>query len=112
LGAALRAMVKNGIEFNQPGGEIKLEVRRAVRGQDPWLQLRVSDTGSGIKEGDIPLVFDAFWQGEDGTAGKRYGIGLGLAIAKRVAENHGGSISIDSAVGQGTEVVLALPQRG
>jgi signal transduction histidine kinase/signal recognition particle receptor subunit beta len=109
--AALRAMVKNGIEFNRPGGEVKLEVRRVVRGQDPWLQLRVSDTGIGIPETNVPLVFDAFWQGDDSAAGKRYGIGLGLAIAKRVAENHGGSISIDSAVGRGTEVVLAIPQQ-
>jgi signal transduction histidine kinase len=111
LQAALRAMVKNGIEFNRPGGEVKLEVRRVVRGREPWLQLRVSDTGIGIAEADVPLVFDAFWQGDDSAVGKRYGIGLGLAIAKRVAENHGGSISIDSAVGRGTEVVLAIPQQ-
>ncbi len=108
--AALRAVIKNGIEFNRQDGEVKLEVRRVVRGKEPWLQLRVSDTGSGIAEADLENVFQAFWQGDDTDAGKRYGIGLGLAIAQRVVENHGGSIAIDSTLGEGTEVVLSLPQ--
>jgi signal transduction histidine kinase/signal recognition particle receptor subunit beta len=111
LEAALRAVVKNGIEFSKPSDEVKLEVRRVVRGQDPWLQIRVSDNGSGIAEDDLTQVCDAFWQGDDAAAGKRHGIGLGLAIAKRVVENHGGAITIESTVGQGTEVVLAIPQQ-
>ncbi len=108
--AALRAVIKNGIEFSN-GGEVKLEVRRATHDGDPWLQLRVSDSGSGIPKEDLAHVFEAFWQGDDSNAGKRHGIGLGLTIAKRVVENHGGSIVIDSgANGGGTEVVMSLPQ--
>jgi signal transduction histidine kinase len=108
--AAVRAVVKNGIEFNRPGGEVKLEVRRVVRGDEPWLQLRVRDTGEGIAEDDLPHVFEAFWQRDEGVTGKRYGIGLGLAIAKRVVEHHGGTATITSTLGEGTEVVLTLPQ--
>jgi len=107
--AALRAVIKNGIEFSN-GGEVKLEVRRAMHDGDPWLQLRVSDSGSGIPNEDLAHVFEAFWQGDDPNAGKRHGIGLGLTIAKRVVENHGGSIAIDGGTNGGTEVVMSLPQ--
>jgi signal transduction histidine kinase/signal recognition particle receptor subunit beta len=107
--AALRAVIKNGIEFSD-GGEVKLEVRRVMHDGDPWLQLRVSDSGSGIPEEDQGHVFEAFWQGDDSSAGKRHGIGLGLTIAKRVVENHGGSIAIDGGVNEGTAVVMSIPQ--
>ena len=107
--AALRAVIKNGIEFSD-GGEVKLEVRRMTHDEDPWLQLRVSDTGSGIPEQDLPHVCDAFWRGDDSNAGKRHGIGLGLTIAKRVMENHGGSIVIKGGENGGTEVVMSIPQ--
>jgi signal transduction histidine kinase len=107
--AALRAVIKNGIEFSD-GGEVKLEVRRVTHDEDPWLQLRVSDTGSGIPEQDLPHVCDAFWRGDDSNAGKRHGIGLGLTIAKRVMENHGGTIVIKGGETGGTEVVMSIPQ--
>ncbi|MCK5377438.1 MAG: HAMP domain-containing histidine kinase, partial [Acidobacteria bacterium] len=107
--AALRAVIKNGIEFSN-GGEVKLEVRRVMHDGDPWLQLRVSDSGPGIPAEDLAHVFEAFWQGDDSNAGKRHGIGLGLTIAKRVLENHGGSIVIDGGTNGGTAVVMSLPQ--
>jgi signal transduction histidine kinase/signal recognition particle receptor subunit beta len=107
--AALRAVIKNAIEFSG-GGEVKLEVRRVMHDGAPWLHLRVSDAGPGIPEEDLEHVFEAFWQGDDSKAGKRHGIGLGLTIAKRVVENHGGSIAIDSGSNGGTEVVMSLPQ--
>jgi len=107
--AALRAVIKNGIEFSN-GGEVKLEVRRVMHDGNPWLQLRVSDSGSGIPEEDLAHVFEAFWQGDDSSVGKRHGIGLGLTIAKRVVENHGGLIVIDGGANGGTEVVMSIPQ--
>jgi signal transduction histidine kinase len=108
--AALRAVVRNAVEFSRPGGEVKLEVRRVTRGTERWLQLRVSDSGVGIPEADLTRVREAFWQGDDSAAGKRHGIGLGLAIADRVARNHGGELGITSTVGKGTQVVISLPQ--
>jgi signal transduction histidine kinase len=85
-------------------------VRRVTMDNEPWLQLRVSDSGTGIPEQDLPHVFEAFWQGDDSNAGKRHGIGLGLTIAKRVVESHGGTIAIQPSSSGGTEVVLSLPQ--
>lgn len=108
--AALRAVVRNAVEFSRPGGEVKLEVRRVTRGTERWLQLRVTDSGVGIPEADLTRVREAFWQGDDSAAGKRHGIGLGLAIADRVARNHGGELGITSTVGKGTQVVISLPQ--
>jgi signal transduction histidine kinase/signal recognition particle receptor subunit beta len=107
--AALRAVIKNGIEFSS-SGEVKLEVRRVTLDNKPWLQLRVSDSGTGISAQDLPRVFDAFWQGDDVNSGKRHGIGLGLTIAKRVLENHGGTIAVNPRSSGGTEVVMSLPQ--
>ena len=108
--AALRAVIKNAIEFSKGGGEVKLEVRRLMRGEEPWLILRVTDTGAGIPEQELPLVSEAFWQGGNVLTGKPRGVGLGLAIAKRVVEHHGGSLSISSVVAEGTEVRIELPQ--
>jgi two-component system sensor histidine kinase VicK len=110
--AALRAVVKNAIQFNRGGGEVKLEVRRVVRGGEPWLQLRVRDTGVGIDETDLAHVREAFWQGEPSSDKEHHGIGLGLAIADRVMVNHGGEISVKSTLHEGTEVVMAFPQTG
>ena len=106
----MRAVIKNAIEFSN-GGEVKLEVRRVMHDRDPWLQLRVSDSGPGIPDQDREHVFEAFWQGDDSSAGKRHGIGLGLTIAKRVVENHGGSIAIHGGPNGGTEVVMSIPQQ-
>jgi signal transduction histidine kinase/signal recognition particle receptor subunit beta len=108
--AALRAVIKNAIEFNHNGGQVKLEVRRVMRDEKPWLMLCVTDTGVGIPDQELAHVCEAFWQGGNVLSGKPRGVGLGLAIAKRVAEHHGGSLLISSTVAEGTEVTMTLPQ--
>ena len=108
--AALRAVIKNAIEFSRPGGEVTVELRRVLKGARPWLQLKVRDTGVGIAEREQPHVFETFWQGGDALTDKPRGVGLGLTIAKRVLENHAGSIALTSLHGEGTEVVMSLPQ--
>jgi signal transduction histidine kinase/signal recognition particle receptor subunit beta len=108
--AALRAVVKNGIEHAPTGGEVRIEVRRVLRGDDPWLELRVTDTGDGIADDDLPHVFDAFWQGPPSDRGEHRGVGLGLVIARQVAERHGGRVSITPADPHGVIVSFVLPQ--
>ncbi len=110
--AALRAVIKNAVEFNHKGGEVKVEVRRAARDGRTWLVVKVRDTGVGIPDEELPHVFESFWQGGNVLTGKPRGVGLGLAIAKRVVENHGGRISLTSRVAEGTEVTIAIPQDG
>lgn len=108
--AALRAVVKNAIEFNHKGGEVKVEVRRTSRDERPWLVIKVTDTGMGIPDQELPHVFETFWQGGNVLTGKPRGVGLGLAIARRIIVNHGGSVSLTSQVAEGTEVTIQLPQ--
>ncbi len=110
LTAGMRAVIKNGIEHAGPGGEVRIEVRRVLRGDEPWLELRVSDTGDGIAADDLPHVFDAFWQGPTGDRGGHRGLGLGLVIARQVAERHGGRITIASGDPRGAVVSVLLPQ--
>ena len=71
--------------------------------------INVTDTGSGIAPEDLPRVFDRFYQGTQPGANKLPGSGLGLALAKKVVEAHGGQIGIESEVGKGTTVHFMLP---
>lgn len=109
MGSALRAVIKNAVEFSKEGGKIEVEVRPVETGGEPGTSITVRDRGVGIPEGDLPQVFDVFWQGGELLTGKPRGIGLGLAIAKRVTEAHGGKLSLTSTVGEGTVASFTLP---
>jgi signal transduction histidine kinase/signal recognition particle receptor subunit beta len=110
LTTALRAVVKNGVEHNRPGGEVRIEVRRLVRGEQPVIEFKVADTGAGIPEVDLERVFEAFWQGPQPDRRESKGIGLGLMVARHVVERHDGRIDIARRSTGGTEVVMTLPQ--
>jgi signal transduction histidine kinase/GTPase SAR1 family protein len=109
LEAALRAIVKNGVEFNREGGSLTVMVKPVRRGSNTMIEVRVEDRGVGIPEADLPRVCDVFWQGGNVLTEKPRGLGLGLAVARRVAENHGGSLEITSEEGKGTVVSMLLP---
>jgi signal transduction histidine kinase/signal recognition particle receptor subunit beta len=110
LAAALRAVVKNAIENNRPGGEVRIEVHRMTRDGAPWVELRVADTGNGIAEADRSRAFEPFWQGPEDDAGEHRGLGLGLSIARQVATRHGGRVTVASGEPNGAVVSLLLPQ--
>ncbi len=69
----------------------------------------VQDTGDGIAAGELPYVFDRFWRGDKSRARETGGSGLGLAIAKQLIESQGGSIGVDSQIGQGSRFWFTLP---
>ncbi|MEO1438790.1 MAG: HAMP domain-containing sensor histidine kinase [Chloroflexota bacterium] len=100
-------LVSNAIKFTQDGGEIKLSLSE----EGKYAVMRVSDTGIGIPEDDIPQVFDRFYQAESSRANteKDSGTGLGLSICKWIAEAHGGTIRVDSQIGHGTTFTVAIP---
>jgi two-component system OmpR family sensor kinase len=95
-------LLDNALRYSPGGGAVTLEVRCA----GPMVLLDVRDTGIGIPSADLPHVFDRFVRGSNATPG---GTGLGLPVAKAIAEAHGGTLSIESLEGHGTCVTLALP---
>jgi signal transduction histidine kinase len=98
-------LVSNALKFTPAGGRVDVELTRGPGGA----HLSVRDTGSGIPREILPHVFERFRQGAAG-AGRSEGLGLGLAIARHVVEQHGGSITADSAGrGCGATFVVLLP---
>ncbi|MBI2256233.1 MAG: PAS domain-containing sensor histidine kinase [Proteobacteria bacterium] len=99
-------LVANSLKFTPKGGAI--EVTTGL-GSDGRPEIMVRDTGIGIPPTEIESVRRAFVQGSGATRAAEAGTGLGLAIVCSMAELHGGSVDIDSAVGRGTTVTIRLP---
>jgi signal transduction histidine kinase len=102
---ALTNLVENALRYTPPGGEIVLSTDVAAGG----LCVRVRDSGPGIPEADVPRVFDRFYRGDASRSRATGGSGLGLAIVKGVAEAHGGSVAVETALGRGTTFSFVLP---
>lgn len=106
LGKAFEHLLHNAVVFNRPAG--KVEVRGTKRGDN--LVVTVSDTGEGIPEAERSRVFDSFYQIAHYLTRQVGGLGLGLALTRRIVESHGGHISIAaSKPGQGTTFEVLLP---
>ncbi|MBX6322130.1 MAG: HAMP domain-containing histidine kinase [Rhodospirillaceae bacterium] len=99
-------LLTNAIKFTNPGGRIVVE---AARQADGAIKLSVSDTGIGIAPSEIGKVFKVFEQANSQHSRKHHGSGLGLPLVKAFTELHGGSVTLTSAVGNGTVVVVVLP---
>jgi signal transduction histidine kinase len=102
---ALANLVENALRFTPPGGEVVLKTDTVPGG----LSVKVSDTGPGIAEGDVPRVFERFYRGEGSRSRATGGSGLGLAIVKGIVEAHGGSVGVETAPGRGTTFSFVLP---
>jgi len=100
-------LLSNAVKFTPDGGRIEI---RVTRSKDADLVVRVSDTGIGIADEDYDKVLSPFGQVESAYSGTYEGTGLGLPITKALVELHGGSLSLESAVGVGTSVTLTFPK--
>ncbi|HVR71656.1 MAG TPA: ATP-binding protein, partial [Vicinamibacteria bacterium] len=99
-------LVDNALKYTPAGGEVRIITARA--GADAIV--RVEDTGEGIRDDLLPKVFDLFEQEPQALDRARGGLGLGLTLVKRLAELHGGSVSVTSAgPGLGSEFTVRLP---
>ena len=99
-------LLNNAVKFTPDGGEIGL--RASLEGDR--VRLAVSDSGDGIDPSMLPRVFDMFWQAEPTTTRSHGGLGLGLSIAQRLVELHGGQIHAESQGAQtGATFVVLLP---
>jgi len=104
---AVSNLLNNADKFTDPGGRIRVEVAREPDGQGC---IRVEDSGAGIPEDMLRWIFEPFMQRRETIGRSKHGLGLGLALAKGMAELHGGSISAHSdGPGRGSTFFLRLP---
>jgi signal transduction histidine kinase/CheY-like chemotaxis protein len=101
-------LLTNAAKFSPDGARIHVAASRAADGQ---VQIRVRDEGAGIDAQILPHVFDLFVQGDQSLDRAQGGLGIGLTVAKRLIELHGGRIEVASAgPGRGSEFTITLPQ--
>jgi signal transduction histidine kinase len=102
---ALVNLLSNAIKFTRANGDVRVTVAMS----DSEIRIVVADTGVGIAATDIPKALERFGQADAKLARKYPGLGLGLPIAKEIAELHGGRLELASEVGAGTQVTIILP---
>jgi len=101
-------VLNNAAKFTPRGGAVGLTLEQS--GEEAVIRIR--DTGIGIDEGQLALVFDLFMQGKTSTQ-RRDGLGIGLTLARNLVERHGGRITVHSeGIGRGTEFAIWLPSGG
>ncbi len=98
-------LVSNAVKFSHPEGTVCVSFQRV----DNDLEFSVKDTGIGIPPEDVPGLFRPFKQSAGGREMNREGIGLGLAITKKLVDLHGGTIWVESQAGEGTTVLFRIP---
>ncbi len=106
LKQVLLNVLTNAIKFSPEGGMVQVDMKRDVAGN---LLISVRDAGIGISKEDAQRVFEPFVQVESGSSRRFGGMGLGLAIARRVARLHGGDLTLNGEAGIGTEALFTLP---
>jgi signal transduction histidine kinase len=99
LRQALLNLLKNGIQAIENGGTVRIEAR-ALKDR---IEVAISDTGAGISSDQMEKIFNYYY------TTKEKGVGLGLPIAHRIIEAHGGQLKVESQLGSGTKVTVALP---
>jgi two-component system sensor histidine kinase SenX3 len=105
LGLMVRNLMQNAVQYTRAGGRVDVEVRP----DDGHAVLVVRDTGVGIPKKDRGRVFERFYRVDRARSRETGGTGLGLSIVKHVVENHGGSVEVDSRLGEGSTFTVRLP---
>jgi PAS domain S-box-containing protein len=102
----LQNLLVNAAKYTPDGGRIALEVKVA----DGYVDTRVSDNGRGIDPAELERIFELFMQGDNSASPNESGLGIGLTLARSLAQLHGGTLEASSAgVGQGSSFKLRLP---
>lgn len=101
---ALENLLANALKHSPKGAPVTITVERTKRAQAEWAVVTLTDQGPGIAPDVLPRLFDRFAAGSGST-----GLGLGLYLARRIAEVHDGTLTVDSRPGEGARFRLALP---
>lgn len=105
LGAAISNLIDNGIKYNVKNGEVTVDVQK----RNGETEIIVKDTGIGMSKDDLSKLFVKFVRGKSAEKTGVGGSGLGLYLAKKIIEAHGGSVSVESIPDRGTTVFVRLP---
>ncbi len=106
IGRALNNLIGNALRHTPDQGRVSVWAHRTGKG----IEVTVSDTGEGIREEDLPHVFESFYRGDAARSRSRgTGAGLGLAIARGIVQAHGGEIRVESKPGKGTLFTFTIP---
>jgi len=100
-------LLSNAIRYTPPGGRITLSLREESGARE--IVGTVADTGMGISAEEISRVFEEFYRTKEAKAMQETGTGLGLTIVQQIVSLYGGSVEIDSTVGQGSSFRFILP---
>jgi PAS domain S-box-containing protein len=105
LGQAMDILLDNAVKYGPPDGVVTV----VLTFEPAQVRLEVLDEGAGLGDADPQLLGTPFYRGENAARGETPGLGLGLAIARRVAEAHGGTLTLGARDGRGTRATLLLP---
>jgi len=105
IGQVLRNLLDNAIAQTGQGGTVTL----TATGKGNMVEVAVSDTGAGIPEEDLPKIFDRFYRADKSRTRATGGRGLGLTISKGLVEAHGGTMRVESELGEGSTFAFTLP---
>lgn len=98
-------LLDNALKYTEKGGKVWLEARQ----DEQQIKVTIKDTGLGIEPKHLPYLFDRFYRVEEARSRQTGGAGLGLAIAQEICRLHGGKLTVNSQINQGTTFSLFLP---
>ena len=105
---ALSHLLRNGAQYNQPGGYVALAARIAPPGDEPRIVIRVSDDGSGISADELPHIFERLYRGKNASEATP-GLGQGLTVARAICQAHRGELGVESRLHIGSAFTMRLP---
>lgn len=105
LEAIVKNLISNAIKYNRAGGKVSV----GLRTEGGTRILTVADSGIGIRQQDLPRIFERFYRVDTARSRETGGTGLGLSIVRHAVERHNGTVQVESALGEGTTFRVTLP---
>lgn len=109
LSRAIQNLLNNAMKYSGDSRWIGLSVAKVKSEKGEDVQVKVSDRGLGIAPSELPHIFEPFYRGKEVVASQIHGNGLGLSLVKHIVGEHGGQVSVESKMGQGSGFTLCLP---
>jgi signal transduction histidine kinase/HAMP domain-containing protein len=106
IAQVLTNLIGNAVKFTSAQGQVNVSVHKNGAA---WVEVSIADTGPGIAPNEANKIFDEFYQAKQSDKKKSGGVGLGLAISKKLVEMHGGKIWVESVVGKGSTFSFTVP---